>query len=422
MFDNIIGQKAVVQTLAAELAEGRLPRAALLAGPPYSGKLSTALELARGLGCREGRGEWSCGCSSCLAHKELAHPHTVLMGARYSDVEIAASADALLRNRRPATCYLFIRAVRKLTRRFDPAIYDAEDARMKAVQGKAAQVEELLLDLVPSAELPPERELADLTAQIIEACAQLAELARNDTIGVGQVRLLSAWAHATSESRKVAILENADRMLDSARNALLRLLEEPPEGVHLLLLTTRRSAMLPTVVSRLRPYLFSQRTPQEEAEVLEKIFRVSAPGRSLRGYFLAWKQINAEALARLSRLFVEKALRPDPSTDILEDLRDVFASKRSQKEAAVSFLEELTLRLRELLRDAAAPLEVLEQWTAWVRETVSKLEMYNVSPPSAVEELFFRMRAAAGAAFANGVPAGGGLSRSAAPGAGGGAA
>lgn len=248
----------------------------------------------------------------------------------------------------------------------------------------------------------PEKDLADLTSRIIDACAQLAEQARGDSIGVGQVRLLSAWAHATSESRKVAILENADRMLDSARNALLKLLEEPPEGVHLLLLTTRRSAMLPTVASRLRPYVFTPRSAQEEAEVLLKIFRETAAGRSLRGYFLAWKQINAEALAGLSRSFVEKALAPDPSTDILDDLAEVFASRRAQKEAAVSFLEELTLRMRELLRDRAAPLALLEQWTAWAREAAGRLELYNVSPATAVEELFLRMRGAAGACLAEG--------------------
>ena len=395
MFENIIGQAGVVHTLAGELAEGRLPRAVLFSGPLYSGKLSTALEVARGLGCRGGRGEWSCECASCALHKELAHPHTVLLGSRYSEVEIAASADALVRTRRPASRYLFIRAVRKLTRRFDPAVFEAEDARMKAVQGKVSLVEEMLLDLSPQAELPAEGELADLAAGIIEACVQLAELARVEAIGVGQVRLLSAWAHTTSESRKVAILENADRMLDSARNALLKLLEEPPEGVHLLLLTTRRSAMLPTVVSRLRPYLFAQRSPAEETEVLEKIFKAQGAARSLRGFFLAWKQINAEVLSGLSRLFVQKARQPDPATDILEDLAELFSSRRNQKEAAVSFLEELTLRFRELLREGAAPLDALESWTALVRDSLARLETYNISAPNVIETLFFRMRGAA---------------------------
>jgi DNA polymerase-3 subunit gamma/tau len=409
MFENIIGQRETIRALSNELAEGRFPRAVLFAGPAYSGKLSTALEVARALCCREGRGEWSCECSSCRVHKELAHPYTVLAGPRYSDVEIAASADALLRNPRQATRYLFIRAVRKLTRRFDPSISDADESRVKAAQGKVAQVEELLLDLLPQTELPPERELADLAAAVIEGCAQIIEAGRIDAIGVGQVRMLSAWAHGTADSKRIAILENADRMLDSARNALLKLLEEPPEGVHLVLLTTRRSAIIPTVLSRLRPYAFAQRSPTEEAEVLAKIFREPGQGRSLRGYFLAWKQINAESLAGLSRLFVERLLEPNGSTDILEELAELFASRKNQKEAAASFLEELGFRLRELLRGApgggqplaAVPLHTLEQWSGVVRESLGKLEL-NISPPSVVEALFLRMCEIRGAEGAEG--------------------
>jgi DNA polymerase III gamma/tau subunit len=43
MFENIIGQAAAVSALRGELAQGKFPRSALFFGPPYAGKLSTAL-------------------------------------------------------------------------------------------------------------------------------------------------------------------------------------------------------------------------------------------------------------------------------------------------------------------------------------------------------------------------------------------
>ena len=95
MFENIIGQEETVRALRSELAGARFPQSVLFFGPTYSGKLSTALEAARVLTCLEGRGEWSCECSSCRMQKELSHPQTALLGARYADVEIAASAEAL---------------------------------------------------------------------------------------------------------------------------------------------------------------------------------------------------------------------------------------------------------------------------------------------------------------------------------------
>ena len=153
MFENIIGHTATVAALRGELADGKFPRSALFVGPPYTGKLSTALEAARVLTCSEGRGEWSCECPSCRMQKELSHPLTVLLGPRYSDVEIAASADALMRSRKPATVYLLLRAVRKLTRRFDPWIADADDARVKGMQDRVAQLEELADRLAPGADL-----------------------------------------------------------------------------------------------------------------------------------------------------------------------------------------------------------------------------------------------------------------------------
>jgi DNA polymerase III delta prime subunit len=74
MFENIIGQKATVETLRRELAAGRLPAAILLSGPRYSGKLSAALEIARVLTQPAGR-RWSdpsCAGAFCSCNTRRA--------------------------------------------------------------------------------------------------------------------------------------------------------------------------------------------------------------------------------------------------------------------------------------------------------------------------------------------------------------
>ena len=400
MFENIIGQREVVATLRGELAEGRFPRSSLFFGPPYCAKLSTALEAARVLTCREGRGEWSCECRSCRLQKELAHPHTVLLGPRSSDVEIAASAGALMASRKPPTLYLFLRAVRKLTRKFDITVFDADDTRLKGALEKVSRIEELLAGLPTGAPLPPERQLGELLEQIAAAAVQLAAQARGDGVTIGQVRRLAAWSHVTAtDSRKVAIIENADRMQDGARNALLKLLEEPPESVSLVLLSTRRAAIMPTILSRLRPYAFAQRSAAEEKEVMSKIFREDAPGcESLRGFFLAWREINPEKLSILSRRFMELVHGSEiGAVDILAELSDLFPDRRAQKdrpvkEACAAFLEELTGRFGEERREGRSRMDTLEEWLAAVREAFSRLDVYNVSPQTVVETLFYRMR------------------------------
>jgi DNA polymerase-3 subunit gamma/tau len=397
MLENIIGHAALVASIRDELRASRFPRAVLFNGPAYGGKLSTALEAARVLTCQEGSADWSCECASCRSQKELTHPHTVLLGWRYADIEIAASADTLMRSRRPAALYLFLRAVRKLTRRFDTSILDPDDTRAKGAQEKVARLEELIADLPVGGELPAERALGALTEKVIAAASSLCAQLRADGFTVGQVRVLAGWAHLTaSGSRKIAIIENADRMQDSARNALLKLLEEPPEAVHLFLLATRRGAILPTILSRLRPYQFAQRSPQEEKEVMSKIFRREDPSaESLRSFFLSWKAINPETLAANSDRFLKCVTGAGASTDILAELVDIFPERggagRPLKETGLAFLEELSSRLREYVRSGSA-VDVLEEWREALREAQTRIEVLNMSPQSVVESLFYRMR------------------------------
>jgi DNA polymerase-3 subunit gamma/tau len=353
--------------------------------------------------------------------KELTHPQTVLLGSRYADVEIAASADALMRSRKPATLYLLLRAVRKLTRRFDPWIADTDDARVKAMQERVGQLEELADGLIPGAELPPARELGALLERIAAAAAPIAAQVRTDMISIGQVRRLAAWAHLTaSGSRKIAVLENADRMQDAARNALLKLLEEPPSSVHFILLSTRRAAIIPTILSRLRPYSFPARSPDEEKDVMAKIFRrepdgvisgdaaggirgdeggagPGGTGSGLRSFFLAWREINPEKLAQLARRFAELARGHDDTVDIVDEMSELVPERapqrgRSSRETISSFLEELMAHFGELLRDGGTPPDTLERWSAAARDAHARIELYNMQPAAVIEALFYRLR------------------------------
>jgi DNA polymerase-3 subunit gamma/tau len=399
MFENIIGQTGTIATISSELAGGTFPRAVLFYGPPYSGKLSTALETARVLTCRVGAGEWTCDCPSCRSQKELNHSYTVFLGHRYSEIEIASSADAFLRSPRVSTRFLFLRAVRKLVKRFDPTVWDAEETRMKNALEKASRIEELLLSIPEGEALSGGDEgLGRSLEGIIEACVDLAAVVKNDHITIGQIRKLSSWARLTTPgSLKVALVENAERMQESARNAMLKLLEEPPEGIRLILLSTRRSAILPTVLSRLRPYGFPQRSGDEEREVLAKIFRdESGRYQSLRSFFLAWKEINSEELSRYCRRFVDLVSGPaDPPTDILKELAEMFpGSIQRDREPALSFLEELTLFMRGALRQSSLDVDSAEEWLRAVREAQVRIDLLNMNPQTVIESLFLKLSAA----------------------------
>jgi DNA polymerase III subunit delta' len=72
-------------------------------------------------------------------------------------------------------------------------------------------------------------------------------------------------------SRRVFVVEAVDTMNDQAANRMLKTLEEPPDFVHLLLLTDRREDVLATIASRCQPVRFDPLTPRRIAERLGEI-------------------------------------------------------------------------------------------------------------------------------------------------------
>lgn len=88
--------------------------------------------------------------------------------------------------------------------------------------------------------------------------AHVAPLETGKALTVDQVRELGDYYALRPHYRsvKLAVLEAADSMNRAAGNALLKLLEEPPAGAHLILLADRPAQLLPTIRSRCQQTAF----------------------------------------------------------------------------------------------------------------------------------------------------------------------
>lgn len=73
-------------------------------------------------------------------------------------------------------------------------------------------------------------------------------------IAVDDVRKIAPFLHRTAAEGgwRVAVIDGADRMNASGLNAVLKILEEPPPGALLLLVSDNPGGMLPTIRSRCR--------------------------------------------------------------------------------------------------------------------------------------------------------------------------
>ena len=276
MFDNVLYQSAT-SLLTKDIRGGKLPASILFAGPAAAGKLTCALECARVLSCRE-KGEWNCQCPSCLQHKALVSANLLLVGPGDRTLEIRAAKDTLLaqnaNNTRhlEAARYLYLRAVRKLTARFSPVLWEGDD-KLSKFSPLLQAINDDLENLNPDRTLPDGDALQKILDDIEKQCGKLEDGFLYDALPVSQIRNFSAWAHLTSNSgKKVLIIENADLMADSSRNALLKILEEPPEDTVFILTTVRRGALLPTILSRVRSYTFFPRSVEQQQDVIKRVF------------------------------------------------------------------------------------------------------------------------------------------------------
>ena len=97
------------------------------------------------------------------------------------------------------------------------------------------------------------------------------------TIGVGEIRYFreDMFLSATESDYKIYIIDDAERMTPNAQNALLKVLEEPPNNVVIILLTASLDAILTTIKSRTQLASMQLFTDEE----LERYFGTQATGK-----------------------------------------------------------------------------------------------------------------------------------------------
>jgi DNA polymerase-3 subunit gamma/tau len=440
MFENILGQDEAVGLLRADIEANRLPPSLLLEGPPGSGKMSAALELARALSCTAGaqggtRAAWNCPCSACARHRVLAHPDLLLLGARSFPEELPAALELLGRSPGRSSAYFFVRAARKLARRFDAALYAGEESRLAKAAPLVREVEEALEAVAP--DRAEQSALASGAAQAADRAAAASaklEALVPETPPVFMVRNVEVWARlAPLGPRKVVAIENADRMLEGARNALLKILEEPPESVRFVLTSSRKSAVMATVLSRTRPYSFRARDAEGAALVIGRVFRSSEPAPSVASFLAARRAFPPTRARELARAFLGAALAArsdalasrasepgksaardgglegplaelaaqaraegksgaDALADLYEATKD-FGQKDERYAASFrSFLEALAAELGAILGDAGLGPHgeaLVERIAARVREARMDYESWNRSPSLLAETLLY---------------------------------
>ncbi len=389
MFENLVNQEAG-KLLASDIRHNRLPGAILFSGSEASGKLTAALETARILSCHENpQGKWLCECPSCLQHKSLICSNLMLMGPRDCSLEISAAAktftDAHFINAKfiDAARYLFLRSVRKLTLRFNGILWEG-DSNLNKIGSLIEEINENLEVLDFPRELPDITEVKKICEEISKLCNKLEEDFLYDSIPINQVRNMEAWAHIkTEEGRKTVIIENADRMQTSVRNALLKILEEPPEDVVFILLTSKRNAIMQTILSRVRTYNFADRTLEQQREVINRVFHNEDFSGSINDYLLTYLPVTPSEIKSQARIFYNSVANRQICN--IEEIVKKCEKFNPRIELRL-FLSNIAAFTKPLLNSQAGS-EAAAQTMQLLRNCSDNITLYNQSPTSALEIL-----------------------------------
>ena len=209
----------MVERLLALEAEGRLGQSHLFVGPEGSGKELTAFEIARLLNCNSPA---ACRatpvCESCLKARSFQHP----------DIRWICPAPA--------------------------SITDAEVTAL----------------------LRAKRE--DPFHQPVYAASSEVLIGDPDRPGSLTVRSLLQYLRVKpfQGRRKVAVVTDAHRLRAGAANAFLKMLEEPPADALIILTTSLKAGVLPTILSRCQQTRFDPFTEEALTELLAGLYGLPA--------------------------------------------------------------------------------------------------------------------------------------------------
>lgn len=197
---EIIGQKKAKEAFLKMVSENRLPHALILKGKPGIGKLAFANAIAQFVNCEAPTETDSCGkCASCSKIRKGIHP----------DVRFILP---IITNKVDGKNPLSDDFIPQFREQFVANPYYSFNSWVGQMQGENKQVGIRI--------------------------AEIRELKRKISLKAFEARY------------KVVIIWNAEKINTEAANAMLKLLEEPPERTMIIMTVSDTSGLLTTINSR----------------------------------------------------------------------------------------------------------------------------------------------------------------------------
>ena len=169
-------------------------------------------------------------------------------------------------------------------------------------------------------------------------------------IKVDQIRQISEQLHFRPfEARaRVIVLDQVERLREESANAFLKSLEEPPDYVYFVLVTSDLKALLPTILSRCQKIAFQSLTPDDRCQILTTRFGVEEQlAQRLAG--ISFRRLETEEAAwdifcnDVKQIITWLSMMFDHGHAI-----DLLSETIRDKQGFFRFLDHMTATIREL--------------------------------------------------------------------------
>jgi DNA polymerase III delta prime subunit len=295
---DIIGNRAVMESLARVAKAPGLGHAYLFHGPEGVGKRMAAMALARAVNCECEGGEDA--CASCKSLDELNHPEVLVLQDANKPVWLSRrdliGRLGLAGEEDPAGA--LGRVVASLADRGyldDPVPRIDLDLKIDGytiaadlVFGKGSVPSRECFTPGPAVErIRKQYDGGDLSESEFRLLKLLYEnplsvMPYRGSIPIAYIAQRRGWKSVRPiqsvlsmrmmfEGRKVVVIDDAHKMTAEAQNCLLKTLEEPPPDSLLILVTSDRHALFRTIVSRCQSVAFGRLGAAEMREAEERL-------------------------------------------------------------------------------------------------------------------------------------------------------
>ena len=378
VWDDLVGQKPVIETLRAAASGQGMTHAFLLTGPPGSGRSNTAIAFAAALQCENGPGPAAgCGgCNACITTLAGSHPDVTRVSTESVQFRVKDAREMVRKSAMSPVSHRWQVIVVEDADRFNDS---SGNAVLKAVEEPADRTVWVLCaptveDVLPtirsrcrlvSLATPTAPEVADFLVRRQGVAESLASYAARASQGhIGRAKALATDEATRNRRREVVSLPARLTTIGACMQAATNLAEVAKEEAEAI--TTDLD--------------------QREKADLDRAFGYEDKGRRPREYASALREMTDDQKRRAKRRVLDVVDRS--LMDLVSVYRDAIALASRAPGQLVN--EEIRPDVEEVVRTSTPELNLRR--IAWVFEAREQMLEFNVPVALALESMMVALK------------------------------